>query len=234
MSVRNKGINTFHHVVMRGSRDMEIVRNDKDRYDFLKLLYYLNDEYQNLQWERDIKNSKLDMFERPKHWPKRKPLVGVSAFCLHDNHFHLLLKEIKEGGISKFMQRLPNSMTRRFNVNYGGKGSIFQSSHKACLVDGDLDLRNVALYIMAKNVMERYPKDGLKNAVKNFESAWKWASGDIFSSFPDFATDRNSPIVEKDLLADYFKTPAVFKKEAKNYLENWQEKEEKLGDLKME
>lgn len=226
LRMRNKGIETYHHVAMRGARGMNIVENDRDRWDFIKLIYYLNDTFQKSQWERDLKTSQKPLFERPEYWPKRDPLVYILAFCLHDNHFHLLVKEIREGGLSQFMQRLPNSMTLRYNKNYGGSGSIFQGSYGFRLVESDSDLQNITLYIMVKNVFEKYPKGGLKGAMNNFEDAYRWALDDNFSSFADYAGERRSPIIEKDLLSEFFISPRDFKKKAKEYITWYQEREE--------
>lgn len=220
-------------MVMRGVRQAPIVHNDIDRWDFVKLLYYLNDSFIKRQWERDLSNGKCKLFERPSHWPEQDPLVNVCAFCLHDNHFHLLLKEIRDGGISLFMQRLPNCLSLRYNKKYEGVGTIFQGSYKSRRVQSDGDLINLGMYIMAKNVMERCP-GGIHAATKNFEKAWKWALNDNFSSFADYASRRASPIIRKDALGELLPSPERFKEEVKQYLQNYQEREELLGGLALE
>ncbi|MEX0919025.1 MAG: transposase [Candidatus Paceibacterota bacterium] len=230
---RDKGLDTFHHVIMRGSRGLKIIETDTDRWDFLKLLFYLNDTFKYSQWERDLKQHQCRLFDRPTDWPEREPLVRLSAFCLHDNHFHLLVKEIREGGLSEFMQRLPNSMTKRYNKNYDGSGSIFQSSYQSRLIDSDADLMNVALYIMVKNVFERYP-GGLKKAISEFNQAYKWALGDPFSSFAEYATDRRFALIDKDLLTEYFPNPKEFKNQAREYVSWRGEREESIKDFLLE
>lgn len=87
---------------------------------------------------------------------------------------------------------------------------------------------------MAKNVMEKYPGGGIDGALGAFGDAWEWASSDQFSSFPDYATDRASPIVQKDVLASHFPTKKQFKREVYNYLCNLSEKYGQLGDLTLE
>ena len=226
-------VNGFYHIVQRGARQMNIVHNDADRWDFNKLLYYLNDSFIKRQWERDLLHGDHHIFERPESWPERDPLVSICAYCLHDNHFHLLVKEIREGGLSLFMQRLPNSMSRRYNKKYGGSGTIFDGSYKARRVYHDNDLIGVSLYIMVKNVMEKMP-GGLTHAMNDPEGAWKYALQDRFSSFPDYAAARNSPIVEKDLLRELFPTTDAFKQNAANYLADYTQKQKHLGELALE
>lgn len=218
---------TYHHVILRGARGMSFLHDKQDWWECLKLLYYHNDTFQYGQWRRDVAHMKTkELFSRPATWPKRDPLISLLAFCIHGNHVHLLVKEIREGGLSWFMHRFPNSMTLRYNKKYGGSGSIFQGSYASRLIRSDNDLQIVALYIMAKNVFERYPKSGLKKATDHFEDAYQWALTDSFSSFADYAAERNSPIIEKDLLGEFFPTPSLFKKEAKEYLEWYRERQE--------
>ncbi len=212
---------------------MNIVEDDHDRWDFLKLLYYFNDTFKYTHWERDLMINNRKLFSRPEHWPEREPLVLISAFCLHDNHFHLLVKEIREGGLSEFMQRLPNSMSVRYIQRYGSKGSIFQASYQHRLIESDADLMNVALYIMIKNVFEKYP-EGLAGALSQFDQAYKWALQDPFSSLADYGAERRSPIIDKDLLAYFFPTPARFKKEAREYVKWRKYREADLGVLTLE
>src|SRR3954466_5129667 len=99
------GVGSYIHVFNRGTKRMNIVRDEDDRWRFLKLVRYLNDANVPRNWERDIGPDLIRAgFDRPDHWPARDPYVSILAFCLMDNHFHLLVREQKEGGLSKFMQ----------------------------------------------------------------------------------------------------------------------------------
>jgi len=211
-------VGQFYHIVERGCKKMDIVHDNEDRWDFLNLLFYLNDENTIPNLRRKLYESKCGNFERPSHWPARELLINICAYCLHDNHFHLLVQEIKEGGITNFMRRLPNSMTLRYNDKYDGSGTLFQGPYGLRLIDSDHDLRNVFLYITAKNVMERFPDGGIVGASEYFEEAWKWALTDSFSSFADYAGDRNSPILSKGILSEKFTERRYLKKEVKNYI----------------
>lgn len=207
-------IETYHHIILRGARGMDILLDTQDWWDCNKLLYYQNDSVFIRNWKRDI--SKEELFGRPEYWPPRNPLIEILVYCLHSNHIHLLVKEIKEGGISDFMRRFPKSLTLGYNKKYGGSGSIFQGPYQSRIIEGDDDLLNLSFYIMVKNLFERYP-GGLKKALNNFEDAFKWGKEDPFSSFPDYAGNRESPIIEKDILKDVFPSANSFYKGAKNY-----------------
>ncbi len=217
MRVEPYTVDSYLHVMKRGARGMDIVRDIRDWWRFVKSLYYLNDEFQSDHWERDIEG--LALFDRPSHWPERKPLVSILAWVLLPNHFHLCLREVRKGGVSKFMQRLCGSMSAHANAKYDEKGSLFQGAFKSRTVADDNYLRYLAPYIMVKNVFEMYPNGGLAGAGKNFEDAWRWAVEEYyFSSLPVYAEGKNSLIIEQNVLHEIFKTPTIFKERAREMI----------------
>lgn len=194
---------------------MDIVRDVHDRRRFGKLLFYLNDSFSDTNWIDAVRLRKP--FERPEHWPDREPLVHILAWTLLSNHFHLLLEEIREGGTAKFMQRLCGSMSATHNSKYSETGSIFQGPYKSRTVGGDAYLRYLAFYIQVKNVFDMYP-GGLSEAIKHFEKSWEWALNYPYSSLCVYATNANSPILEKEFLSELYPDNNAFKKEAKEML----------------
>lgn len=210
MRVEPYEVGSCLHVIKRGARGLDIVRDESDRVRFRNLLYYLNDEFQGDNWERSTEV--LTEFQRPSEWPERKPLVHVLAWVLMPNHFHLCLQEIQEGGVSKFMQRLCGSMSAHFNAKYDEKGSLFQGAFKSRTISSDDYLRYLAPYIMVKNVFELYPNGGLDGVMGDFESAWNWATKEYkFSSLPVYAEGSDSPIIERGAIDMIFESAKFFK-----------------------
>jgi putative transposase len=180
------------HVIKRGARGMKIVEDDADKRMFVRSLFLLNDAYSNRNWHRETSN--LPLFNRPQHWPERKPLTNILAWVLMPNHFHLLLQEKSEGGSAKFIQRLSGSMCLCFNARHVSDGSIFQGAYKSKTVDDDSYLRYLVFYIQVKNVLELYP-GGLEAALGDFDQAWNWALAYPFSSLRSYVLGENSPII---------------------------------------
>lgn len=217
MRVEPFGVDSFVHVMKRGARGLPITRDDADRWRFVRLLYYGNDEYKDDAWERETAG--LGLFARPDIWPERRPLVKILAWVLMPNHFHLLLKEISEGGISKFMQKICGSMSTHFNLKYEEKGSLFQGAYKGRTINNDSYLRQIGPYIMVKNVFELYP-GGYERAVREFDKAWQWASAYQFSSLMDYSMGNSSPIIDKDVLGHLFRSPREFRAHAREVILN--------------
>ena len=134
-----------------------------------------------------------------------------------DNHFHLLLCELVEGGISKYMQRLSKSIASYFNAKYEETGSLFQGPYKARVIEDDVYLQYVATYINIKNPFERYP-GGLETAVKKFSEAYSWAIQYPFSSTADFAGIRSSSLIDHELRRKLFASPEEFRSSAKELI----------------
>ncbi|MEX1028397.1 MAG: transposase [Candidatus Paceibacterota bacterium] len=227
-------LHTYHHIVLRGARGMAYLHRQADWWHCAQLLYYLNDSHSIRNWKRSVTKQNKNPFHWLEEWPVRDPITSVLAFALHKNHLHIILNETREGGISEFMQRFGDSMSKSYNQRFGGAGTIFQGPYKSRLIKTDADMRNVGLYVMAKNVMERYPKGGIKGAAMSFTNAIKWATADSFSSFPEYAGGRHSPIVEPDVLKTVYGTPDQFIKDAQDYITHYTERTNSLGDLALE
>jgi hypothetical protein len=133
------------------------------------------------------------------------------------NHFHILLQEIVDGGIARFMQRICGSMSKRYNRKYDEIGSIFQGSSRGKTVDDDEYLRYVLPYIVVKNVFELYP-GGLPSATRSFEKAWQWALTYPYSSLSSHAIGKTSPTLAMDAVKELFEGGVTFKNQARDML----------------
>lgn len=169
----------------------------------LLMLAHFNDALARPLWFRDILDENLShTLGRPNRWGEKRPLVSIHAFCLHANHFHLLLEEIAEGGVSAFMQKLGNGLAGYVNEKYGEFGSPFQGSYRSKTIDSDAYLRYVIAYIQTKNVFERFP-GGYATAQGDFPRAFAWTLSYAFSSAHDFWGRSDLPardIVSEELV----------------------------------
>lgn len=230
MRVEPYSVGSYLHIIKRGARGANIVRDTNDYLRFTKMLFLLNDKHFSNDWffEKDTSN----VFDRPKHWPEREKIVDIFAYTLMPNHFHLLVRERQEGGISLFMKRLGQSMTNYSNTKYKEKGSLFQGAYRSKTIEDDDYLRYVAVYIMVKNTFELYPYSGLTAAQRNFDKVWEWAIKYKFSSFGDYVQQKKSLILSDNTLMKEITNPHFFKRYAREVIlgmgEKSKEEEEKL------
>jgi len=208
---------SYVHIVKRGVRGLPIVRDDNDRFRFLLMLTHFNDQFSSLNWYRDLMDDHLhNSLLRPAHWPEQKYLVNIVAFCLVENHFHLILQELANGNVARFMHRLCTGMAKRFNERYGEKGALFQGPYRATIIEDDRYFRYATVYVQLKNTFDMHP-DGQNKIQNNFEDAYAWACAFPYSSIGDYAGNFDRPIIDKTFLSSLF-TPVEYKEFAKDVI----------------
>ncbi len=211
-------VGSYVHVMKRGARGMPIVQDDGDRWRFLLMLNHFNDYFHSESWYRDLMDEKIaNTLKRASSWPDKNALVAIEAFTLMPNHFHLILKEIVEGGVAKFMHKLGTGMANHANAKYKEKGSLFQGPYRLRNITEDIYFRYAGVYVMVKNTMELYP-GGLEKACKTFNDAWEWAIHYPYSSLGHYAEVVDSPILTKPFLKELFPTPGGLKTFAYDFL----------------
>lgn len=128
-----------------------------------------------------------------------------------------------------FMRKIGTGMTNYSNTKYHETGRLFQGAYKARTVNSDTYLRYLSVYVQVKNTFELYP-GGLAKAVREFDNAFDFAVDYPFCSLADYAGDRESPIIDKDILGELFPTPKSYKEFARECILGMN-LEEKLGEI---
>jgi len=121
-------------------------------------------------------------------------LIDILAFCLMPNHFHFIVRQLHEKGISKFLANFQNSYTKYFNVKRSRDGSLFLDQFKAVRIETDEQLLHVSRYVHL-NPLTSY-------VVKDFEDLLKYP----WSSFGEYINGKSS-VFEISTVMSFFKTP---------------------------
>ena len=90
-------------------------------------------------------------FEEQSTRKKRKPLVDILVYCINPNHYHMILRQIVNGGISEFMKRLNGGYTRYFNHRYKRSGALLQGRFKSKYIGSEEYLLRVSAYVNLNN-----------------------------------------------------------------------------------
>lgn len=127
-----------YHVTSRGNARQNIVQDNCDRSQFLTLLAHVLDRYGWL----------------------------CHAYCLMDNHYHLLI-ETPKPNLSLGMRQLNGRYTQIYNRRHTRVGHLFQGRFTAILVEKEVHLLELCRYVVLNPVGAKlvpHPRD------------WAWSS----------------------------------------------------------
>lgn len=207
---------SLYHIYNRGVEKRTIFLDDGDYFRFIHDLYEFNDETtaENLYYKRhalqshEIESRKLR---------ERKPLVNILSFCLMPNHFHLLVEQLCENGIVKFMQKLGIGYTMYFNKKYERVGGLFQGRFKAVLLDNEAHFLYMPHYIHL-NPLELFMPDWKENKI-NIKKALEFLENYRWSSYLDFIGKKNFPsLLTKNKINSLYEIGASYKQSLREWL----------------
>lgn len=210
----------YYHLYNRGVDKRIVFENDTDRNRFIFLLYLCNGEtavhfaelFRDEAGESVVNQDGISatVFS----CDTGKPLVAIGAYCLMANHFHLLVREIVEDGISTFMHKLSTAYTMYFNTGRKRTGALFQGRFKAEHVSSDNYLKYLFSYIHLNplKVIDPTWKDA---GVKSMSKTKQLLSSYEHSSYLDYVgTEREyAKVLNRKEFPDYFPTKSSFKNE---------------------
>ncbi len=127
-----------YHITSRGNEKKDIFRDEKDREILLDILHRVNERY---------------------NWI-------CHAYCLMDNHYHLLV-ETPDGNISRGMRQLNGVYTQSFNRRHQRSGHLLEGRFKAILIEKDTHLLEASRYIVLNAV---------RAGMIEKPAAWLWSS----------------------------------------------------------
>jgi len=211
-------IGKIYHIFNRGVEKRNIFNNDSDKWRFLQAMFLFNDENSSFnilyQIERENKGrinfTLLKEFVN-KNQQNRKPLVKIMADCLMPNHFHFLVEEIQENGISRFMHKLGTGYAGFFNKKYDRVGSLFQGPFKAVVIENDIFLQYLLVYINVINPGQLVEPQLKEKGVINIHRVMNFAEKYSFGTNPDYLGLRESIIIDKGIFKEFFPTPEKYK-----------------------
>lgn len=188
-------VGEFYHIYNRGTDHRNITKDGFDKKRFLQSI----NEFNVIEPIGSIYAQQFNQLSTPTTKLKNKQ-VNIIAYCLNPNHFHLILEEVSDKGIEKFMQKLGGGYTRYYNERHHRTGVLFQGKFKSVHVDSDEYLLHLSAYV---NLNYRVHKVSADKA---------------FSSWDEYmdTNKRSQGMCSKDIILDRFKNKEEYKKFAED------------------
>lgn len=122
------------------------------------------------------------------------------------NHFHFLLRQSTEKGISVFISNITNAFTRYFNTKHKRAGPLFEGVFKAVHIESEEQLIHVSRYIHLNPVASSIIHD-------DELEGYRW------SSYPEYLVTSPEEITQKELILDMFKSVEVYRAFVNNQID---------------
>lgn len=201
---------SLYHIFTKSISGYRVFRSTKDysrMVEMLKFYQYIKlptkfSTYLNLK----DKDSFLQRYlsDRERH-------VDIIAYCLMPTHIHLVLKQLKDNGISLFMKHILDSYTRYFNIKNKRKGPLWQGRFKSVLIESDEQLLHLTRYIHLNPT-----SDNLVNTPE------EWT----YSSYNEYLNSSDGSI------CNYSKHLDIDPKEYKQFVESRENYQKELNIIK--
>jgi len=248
---RHFNTNEFYHIYDRGVDKRKLFLDKSDYIRFVHDLYEFNDRNPALEFSRrkDIRGQNVG--SRVSHIvpyrtlrikgldkgkigeDRRDVLVRIHAFVLMPNHYHILVEQIKDSGISLFMRKINTGYTRAFNQRYKRNGHLFQGPFKSIHVENDVHLGFLICYLHSNSLdLWRSNWKGIKITEPEIEQALKFLEKYKWSSHLDYLGIKNfSSVVSKDFLLEFFDGIKGYKEFFIDWLRQYKKSIEHIKEL---
>lgn len=202
--------NNIYHIYNRGVHKNDIYLSDADYLRWEKLLTWSA----NYNYSYSLYLQRLFKIQGPageteafiksfaENYKYSCPLVKILVYVEMPNHYHLVLEQTEDDGISRFMQKLSTAYTMYFNEKYNISGSLFQSKFQAVEVMTDEQFVQLLRYVLNN------PFNAKLVGKNKFEYKW--------SSLTEHVGDKGGEIVEMRRLPDFFSNKQKLSKFLKN------------------
>ncbi len=183
----------FYHIYNRGVNKKPIFLNVRDYKRALELITFYQFENPPIRYSKFIQFPRDKRAEVWKELMKYPNIVNINTFCFMPNHFHFLLEQTADKGISKFVANFQNSYTRYFNTKQMGIGPLLQGQFKAVRIEDEEQLLHVHRYIH----LNPYTSFVVKNLEQLMHYPW--------SSIEEYVDTENQGICKKEIIFSNFK-----------------------------
>lgn len=207
----------LYHALNRGVDKRTIFLDSQDCARFIHDMFVFN----TTEPIRNIyRNTMCDFVSRTSVKSLSYKLVDIHGWCLMGNHYHLLLSERIEGGLTLFLRRLNVGYAKYFNERYKRTGTLFQGRTKKLLIDNDAYFLHILNYIHLNPLdMLQGAEDWRAGMISDVDVSLEYLKHYRWSSYCDYTGSKNFPsILTTSLFNDVFE--GKYKESFENYLKD--------------
>ncbi len=190
----------LYHALNRGVDKRIIFLDTQDYARFVHDMFEFNSTEKALNTYRipmcDIVSHTFHKSLSSKNNRIGERLVKIHGWCLMPNHYHLLLSECVEGGISLFLRKLNVGYAKYFNERYDRSGTLFQGRTKKILIDSDAHFLHILNYIHFNPLdMQEGTSDWRSKKIDDVDAAIAYLKSYRWNSYLDYAGIKNFPSI---------------------------------------
>lgn len=162
---------SFFHVITQGINKSYIFEKSEDIKYYIKSLYTLTEEQK----------------------------IEIIAYCIMNNHAHILIKAEKINELSKYMQRLNTKYARYYNKKYNRVGYVFRDRYKSEGIYSEEHLYNCIKYIYDNPV-----KAGICSKAEDYPySNYKKINGNTDNKYSFIDVEKDNEKTCKEIVEDF-------------------------------
>jgi len=207
----------YYHIYNRGI-DKRIIFKSKFDFDrFMMLLVVTNSE--NSVRLDNLINQQHKKYEEIMVLEKSNQLVSIGAWVLMSNHFHVLIRQEVDGGITKFMKKLGTGYSMYFNIKYQRQGALFGGPFKSKLIGvNNSYMQHLFGYIHLNPLDIKFP-DWQETVGKQIKEKKNFLELYKYSSYLDYVGEKRieNSILSIKAFPDYFSG----KHEIRDFIESY-------------
>lgn len=184
----------LYHVLNRGVEKRDLFMSTGDYARFVHDLYEFNDPNPARNAGRDF--NPTSMIDLRNQSLSRSRIVDIHGWCLMKNHYHLLLSELVEGGLTLFIRKLNVGYANYFNEKYRRVGTLFQGRTKRIRITSDAHFLHILHYIHLNPLdFVGTAKEWRLGRVQNAKAARAQLDSYRWSSYQDYSGRKNFPSI---------------------------------------
>src|SRR3989344_3335850 len=224
----------IYHIVSRAVGDTVVFDDESDFYRGIFSIYEFNNAKPVKIWLRrqQRKKEKIATSDVAINLDKRDRLVDILAFSFMPNHLHLILKQLKDNGITEFMKKVNGGYAKYFNEKHNRKGHLF-NKFRAVIIKDDDQFKNAFVYVHT-NLISLIEPGWKEKGIENPDKVIKFLENSKRHSYPDYLGKKNFPsVTQRDFLLEIMGGAEGCRAEVGNWIKYKKELKD-FGDIVLE